>query len=121
MLNKPKYSLFLNTKYALQGLKDLIQNESSFKIELIIFVLILPIIIFIDKNFLEKLLLFSSGMLILIVESINGAIERVVDLVTTEYHPLAGKAKDAGSSAVLLSVILGIVIWIVILFKGILW
>jgi len=111
MLNKPNYSLFSNAVYALQGLKDLIQNETSFKIEILILFFAIPIIIFVDKTIIEKLFLFSSLMLIIIAEAINGAIERVVDLVTTDYNELAGKAKDAGSSAVLISVILTIIVW----------
>ena len=118
MLNKPKYSLFSNAKYALDGLKDLVKNESSFKLEIIVLLIVIPIIIYLDKTTIEKLLLFSSIMLILIIEAINGAIERVVDLVTKEYHPLAGKAKDAGSSAVFLSVVFAIIVWSSILLKG---
>ena len=115
MLNKPKYSLFSNTKYALQGFIDLIKNESSFKLELIVLFITIPIIFYIDKTVVEKLILFSSIMLILIVEAINGAIERVVDLVSPDYHILAGKAKDAGSSAVFLSISLAVISWGVIL------
>ena len=116
MLNKPKYSLFSNAMYAIKGLVDLIKTESSFKIEVFVLICAIGVILFVDKSIIEKILLFSSIMLVLIIEAINGAIERVVDLVTLEYHPLAGKAKDAGSSAVLLSVCLAIIIWIEILF-----
>jgi len=115
MLNKPKYSLFANTKYAIQGLFDLFKTESSFRLELLVLLISIPIIIFIDKSMLEKLFLFSSIMLILVVEAINGAIERVVDLVSPEYNELAGKAKDAGSAAVFISISLAVVIWGVIL------
>ena len=115
MLNKPKYSLFANTTYALKGLVDLIKTESSFRLEILVLLIAIPIIIFIDKSMLEKLFLFSSIMLILIVEAMNGAVERVVDLVSPEYNELAGKAKDAGSAAVFLSITLAVVVWGVIL------
>jgi diacylglycerol kinase (ATP) len=115
MLNKPKYSLFANTTYALKGLVDLIKTESSFRLEILVLLIAIPIIIFIDKSMLEKLFLFSSIMLILIVEAMNGAVERVVDLVSPDYNELAGKAKDAGSAAVFLSITLAVVVWGVIL------
>jgi len=114
MTNKPKYSIFSNTKYALQGLKDLIKTESSFKLELLILLFAVPIILFVDKSIIEKLFLFGSIMMILIVEAMNGAIERVVDLVTQDYHELAGQAKDAGSAAVFLSISFAVIVWGVI-------
>jgi len=115
MLNKPKYSLFANTTYALKGLVDLIKTESSFRLEILVLLIAIPIIIFIDKSLLEKLFLFSSVMLILVVEAMNGAVERVVDLVSPDYNELAGKAKDAGSTAVFLSITLAVVVWGMIL------
>ncbi len=115
MLNKPKYSIFANASYAIKGLMDLIKTESSFKLEIIVLFISIFIIIFIDKSMIEKLFLFSSIMLILIVEALNGAIERVVDLVSPEYNELAGRAKDAGSSAVFISVMLAIIVWGVII------
>jgi diacylglycerol kinase (ATP) len=115
MLNKPKYSLFANTTYAVKGLVDLIKTESSFRLEILVLLIAIPIIIFIDKSLLEKLFLFSSVMLILVVEAMNGAVERVVDLVSPDYNELAGKAKDAGSTAVFLSITLAVVVWGMIL------
>jgi diacylglycerol kinase (ATP) len=115
MLNKPKYSLFSNTKYALNGLLDLVKNETSFKLEIFVLFISIPVIIFIDKSMIEKLFLFSSIIFILVTEAINGAIERVVDLVSPEYNTLAGKAKDAGSAAVFIAVSLAVVVWGVIL------
>jgi len=116
MLNKPKYSLFANTTYALKGLIDLIKTESSFRLELIVLFVAIPVIIFVDKSLIEKLFLFGSVMLILVIEALNGAIERVVDLVTTDYNELAGKAKDAGSAAVFLSISFAIIVWGSVLF-----
>jgi diacylglycerol kinase (ATP) len=110
--NQPSYHFFKNTTYALKGLKDIMANEKSFLIELVIFfLLILPILFLIDISLFKKLLLFGSYMLILVVEALNSAIERVVDLVTLEYHELAGQAKDVGSAAVFLSIVSCVVVW----------
>ena len=62
--------------------------------------------------------MFFSLVLILIVEALNGAIERVVDLVTLEYHEMAKRAKDAGSTSVLISVLFAIFVWGSILIKN---
>jgi len=114
--NQPKYNFFKNTSYALNGLKDLIKNETSFKIELMIFILLVPIIILMDTNLTNKLLMFITLMGMPLCEAINSAIERVVDLVTLEHHDMAGRAKDIGSTIVFLSIFIFVITWAIILF-----
>lgn len=116
MQNKPKYHLFKNTKYALDGLITAIKTESSFKLELFCAIFIIIGIIFVDTSLTNKLILLVSGILVLITELINSAIENVVDLCTKEIHPLAKNAKDIGSTAVMFSIILHIVCWGLIVF-----
>jgi diacylglycerol kinase (ATP) len=96
----------------------LIKTESSFKLEVIIFIILSAVLSFIDVNFIEKLFMFFSLVLIFIVEAINGAIERVVDLVTLEYHEMVKRAKDAGSSAVFISIYFAVIVWGSILIKN---
>ena len=115
MRNQPKYSFLKNTSYAIKGLIDLIKNESSFKIELIITLLLLPIIIFIDTNLTNKALMFVTLMGMILAETINSAIERVVDLVTLEHHDMAGRAKDVGSAIVFISIFIFVVTWLIII------
>ncbi|PUE65747.1 diacylglycerol kinase [Arcobacter caeni] len=115
MRNQPKYNFFKNTSYALKGLIDLIKTETSFKIELIITLILLPVIIFIDATLTNKALLFISLMGMLLAEAINSAIERVVDLVTLEHHHMAGRAKDVGSTIVFISIFIFIITWAIIL------
>lgn len=115
MRNQPKYSLFKNASYALKGLKDLIQTETSFKIELLLGVILIPLIIFIDTTLVHKALMFMSLMTMLIAEAINSAIERAVDLVTLEHHEMAGRAKDAGSAVVFLSVVMFVITWAIVI------
>ena len=118
MRNQPKYNFIKNTTYALKGLKDIIEHENSFKIELIICIALIPFIFFIDIPLVEKLLLVVTMMGVLIAETMNSAIERVVDLVTLEHHPMAGRAKDAGSTIVFLSIGLSVLVWGAILIKN---
>ncbi|MBP9616297.1 MAG: diacylglycerol kinase [Aliarcobacter sp.] len=115
MRNQPKYNFFKNTSYAINGLKDLIKTETSFKIELIITIILLPVIIFVDATLTNKALMFISLMGMILAETINSAIERVVDLVTLEHHHMAGRAKDVGSAIVFLSIFIFVVTWSIIL------
>lgn len=117
MQNKPKYNFFKNTGYAISGIKDLLKTEISFKIEVIISIILIVFIIIVDTTLINKSLLFISLMGMLIAEATNSAIERVVDLVTLEHHVMAGRAKDVGSSIVFLSIIVAIVTWGMILYS----
>lgn len=111
MRNQPKYHFFKNTTYAMKGLRDIIANETSFKIELIITLFLFPVIFFVHVELAYKLLMFISLMGMLIAETINSAIERVTDLVTLEHHEMAGRAKDAGSAIVFLSIVVFVIVW----------
>lgn len=115
MRNQPKYNFFKNTSYALKGLIDLIKTETSFKIELIITLILLPVIFIIDTTLTNKALLFISLMGMMLAEATNSAIERVVDLVTMDHHHMAGRAKDVGSTIVFLSIFIFVVTWTIIL------
>ncbi len=114
-MNKPKYSFIKNTNYALSGLKDMILTEKSFRIELILFLILNYIVFILPFKFNYKIILSLSLFIPLFSEIINSAIERVVDLYSTEYNELAKKAKDIGAFLVFLSFVVTIIIWIVIL------
>ena len=115
MNNKPKYHIFKNTKYALEGLFHALKTESSFRLELLCAIFIVAGIFYIDTSVTNKLILLVTGILVLIIELINSAIENVVDLVTKEIHPLAKNAKDIGSTAVMFTIGLHMVCWLIIL------
>ena len=111
MRNQPKYHFFKNTTYALKGLKDIIRNETSFRIEMILVLCLLPIVFIVPLELSYKLLMFMALMGMPLAEALNSAIERVTDLVTLEYHEMAGRAKDAGSAVVFLSIVIFVVVW----------
>ncbi len=116
MTNKPKFNLFKNVGYALSGMRYTVTQESSFRTQLLVVALIAVGLFFAPISLLSKWILFASTWLVLIAEAFNSAIERVVDLVTQEYHPLAGQAKDIGAFGVLLSFCLVVMIWGIVLF-----
>jgi len=97
--------------YSLQGLSACFKNEEAFRIEAILFLVLLAVIIMIPVSPLLKLLLFFVNCLVLIVELLNSAIEAVVDRASPEYHELAGRAKDMGSAAVFISLLAAGVFW----------
>lgn len=117
MRNQPKYNFFKNSSYAIEGLKDLVKTETSFKIELFCAFILIPIIFYIDTSFTNKLLMFITFSGVLLAEIINSAIERTVDLVTLEYHQMAKKAKDVGSAIVFLSISICSITWVLVLFS----
>ena len=114
-LNKPEYTLFKNTKYALSGLKDIIINESSFKMQLVAFIILSIFLMFSSLILQYKIILFFSLFIPIIAEVINSAIERVVDLVTLEHHDMAKRAKDVGATIVFMSIVVTILIWLSVL------
>ena len=100
--------------YSIQGLKAAWKHESAFRQELIIGLVLLPISFWIANTWVEVAVLMGVCFLVLIVELLNSAIEAVVDRVGHEHHDLAGQAKDMGSAAVMLSLIMAMGTWILI-------
>lgn len=100
----------------MDGLKHAIKSETSFKLELVIALIVLPAIYLMPFEFILKLILLITYFMIMIAELLNSAVENVVDLVTKEVHPLAKTAKDIGATAVLFAVVLHILCWVFILF-----
>lgn len=114
-LNKPKYSLYKNGRYAVEGFIELVQNESSFKLQVLMFVVLTVVAWLLPIAFVYKAILSLSLFIPIMAEVANSSIERVVDLVTTEYHILAKRAKDAGATLVFLSLFLTGGIWLSVL------
>lgn len=97
--------------YSWQGLKATFIHEAAFRQELLLCCILLPLALYMTDNSVERALLIGSLLLVLIVELINSGIEAVVDRFGGEIHELAGRAKDIGSAAVLLSLLNVLVIW----------
>ena len=97
--------------FSLHGLKAAFIHEAAFRQELLLCCLLLPLALYMTDDGVELALLIGSLLLVLIVELLNSAVEAVVDRFGGEIHELAGRAKDIGSAAVLLSLINVLVIW----------
>lgn len=99
-------------KYSAKGLKSAFINETAFRQECLALVVSYIVVMLIDFTIYERILLVGSVGFVMIVELINSAIECVVDRIGTEHHELSGRAKDYGSAAVFLSVLLAVILWI---------
>ena len=111
-LNKPKHNLFRNGGYAVEGFIDIVKNETSFKWQLLMLLVMGIIAWMLPISFSHASILFLSLFIPILAEVANSAIERVVDLVTQDYHILAKQAKDVGATMVLLSLIVTTLIWL---------
>lgn len=114
-LKKPKYTLLNNTRYAINGLWEITQNERSFKLQILLFVVMNVIAWTLPIDFAYAAGLSVSLLIPIMAEIANSAVERVVDLVTHEYHELAKRAKDAGAALVFVSFVFTGAVWIVLL------
>ena len=107
--------LFKAMRWSMQGLRAAWRHEASFRLEALLFVVLLPLALWLGHGALEKIALFLPLALVLSVELLNSAIEAVVDKVSPEFHELAGRAKDMGSAAVFLLLVSTALVWALIL------
>ncbi len=99
------------TRYSLAGLRSAIRDEAAFRQELILALILVPVAVWLGDNGIERALMIASLLIVLIVELLNSAIEAVVDRIGTEFHDLSGRAKDLGSAAVFISLLMVPVVW----------
>ncbi|MBZ4202750.1 MAG: diacylglycerol kinase [Methylovulum sp.] len=101
--------------FSAAGFKATWQHEEAFRQEVILFIIALPLALWLGDSPIEKILLLGSLVLVMLVELLNSAVEAVVDRVGYEHHELSGRAKDIGSAAVTLALIWAAMTWLLIL------
>lgn len=94
-----------------QGLRAAWRNEEAFRLEVLGAALLIPLALWWGNSGVEKVLLIAAVLFVLIVELLNSAVEAVVDRIGLEHHPLSGLAKDLGSAAVFLALLLVPLVW----------
>ncbi len=107
--------LFQASVYSLQGLAAALRYEQAFRQEVVLAFILIPLGIYLGETMTDKILLSGSWLVVMIVELLNSAIETIVDLVSPDHNPLAGRAKDMGSAAVFLALVLWGFVWCIIL------
>ncbi|WP_445496111.1 diacylglycerol kinase [Photorhabdus sp. SF281] len=105
------------TGYSMKGLRAAWQNEAAFRQEIIVAILAVIVAFYLNISAIERILLIGSVMLVVIVEILNSAIEAVVDRIGSEFHELSGRAKDMGSAAVFLTMLLSLIVWSTVLWR----
>ena len=100
--------------YSMSGLKLAYKHEHAFRQELLGAVVLLPIACLVSVTPVERVLLVGTVLLVLIVELLNSSIEATVDRVGLETHHLSKRAKDVGSAAVMLALVLLAITWALI-------
>lgn len=107
--------LYKASGYSLAGLRSTFKYEQAFRLEIYLSFILIPLAIWLSTSAIELALLIGSWMLVMIVELLNSAIEATVDRIGPEMHELSGRAKDIGSAAVMMSVLLSLFTWLTIL------
>ena len=101
--------------YTLKGLGHALAHEAAFGQEIMLVAVLCVVLFFLPLSLLWKAVLFFATAQVLIVELLNSAIEAVVDMTSPGFHELAGRAKDMGSAAVFICLMLAGVIWVLAL------
>lgn len=102
--------------YSWRGIRHAWRHEDAFRQELVIFVIAVPVGIWLGDSNIERALLVGSLFPVLMAEMVNTAIETAVDRMGEEPNELSGRAKDLGSAAVFFSILLAVTTWALVLF-----
>jgi len=107
--------ILATSRHSLAGLRAAWQSEEAFRVEAVLFAAMFPVAFWIGQTPLETAVLIISIFIVLIAELLNTGIEKAVDRVSREEHPLSKLAKDAGSAAVGLALVQCLIVWALIL------
>jgi diacylglycerol kinase (ATP) len=104
-------------RYSFAGYNAAWKNEEAFRQECIIAIFVIPIGLWLGRTMTQRALLIGVYLVIPLIELLNASIEAIVDRMGPERHLLSGRAKDLGSAAVLLSICMAIIVWILIAYE----
>lgn len=94
-----------------KGLKDAFLKEEAFRVQVILSLFLIPLACYIANSYQQLSMLLTALFLVMIVELLNTCIELVVDRIGPEFNELSGRAKDIGSAAVALSMLIFVLVW----------
>ena len=98
-------------KNSWRGLVFAFKEESAFRQELTLFVLLTPIAVVLPVSLFEKAVLICSLVLVMAIELLNSSVEAAIDRISFEHHDLSKRAKDFGSAAVMLALLISFILW----------
>jgi len=99
------------------GLVFAVREESAFRQELLLAACLIPLALLLPFGAVDRLLLIGSVVWVLIVELLNSSIEAAIDRISFEEHGLSKRAKDYGSAAVMLALLLCAMVWITLSYR----
>lgn len=102
--------------YSIQGLKSAYKSEAAIRQETWLMIVLIPLGFYLGQTNIERVLLVGVTVLVFIVELLNSAVEAAVDHTSIDHHALAARAKDIGSAAVLIAILLFMFVWGLVLF-----
>jgi len=104
--------------YSIEGLRSAWNYEASFRLEIILASILTPLAFAIGRSLTQIATLLIVIYIVLIVELMNSAVESAVDRIGNEYHKLSRRAKDMGSAAVFLSLMLCFAVWVLVIWQN---
>ena len=107
--------IFNAYKYSMKGFKAGLENEAAIRQEFVLATILTIASVFVFDGVSQLILLIAMPWLTAVAELLNSGIEAVVDRIGTEYHELSGRAKDLGSAAVFVMLVLTLLTWVLIL------
>ena len=99
-------------KNSWRGLVFAFKEESAFRQELSLFIVLTPIAVVLPVSLFEKAVLICSLVLVMAVELLNSSVEAAIDRISFEHHDLSKRAKDFGSAAVMLALLISFILWV---------
>jgi diacylglycerol kinase (ATP) len=109
--NKGFRRLIRATRYSAQGFAHAWRFEAAFRQEVSLTIVLVPAALWLGRTAVEELMLIGSCLFVLVVELLNSAIENAIDRFGDEPHELSGRAKDLGSAAVFVSLVIVVAVW----------
>jgi diacylglycerol kinase (ATP) len=101
-------------KNSWRGLVFAFKEESAFRQELSLFIVLTPIALVLPASLFEKAVLICSLVLVMAIELLNSSVEAAIDRISFEHHDLSKRAKDFGSAAVMLALLISFILWVCI-------
>ena len=109
---KKGFQRLLNaTRYSMKGFAAAYRHEAAFREEVMLAIVLIPAALLLGVSAVETVLLIGSVLLLMLVEILNSGLEAVVDRIGPEIHPLSGRAKDLGSAAVFIAIVILCLTW----------
>jgi diacylglycerol kinase (ATP) len=107
--------LIAAARYSFAGFRAAFASEEAFRLEVLCLIILTPVALYFGQTPVEKILLIGVVLLLMVIELLNTAVEAVVDRIGSEYHELSRQAKDIGSAAVFIGMVLVAMVWGLIL------